>query len=201
MSADQERLRLAVAGDADALSDLLSTHGPMVARRLSIDRQWQGLVEADDVMQVTYLEAFLQIGRFDLGHHDSFEAWLGQIARHNLLDAIRGLSRKRQPQPDRRVRPEEDSSLGLLELLGVDSATPSREVGRLEHAELLDEAIRTLPPDYSKVVRLYDLNGMHADEVASAMGRSPGAVHMLRARAHDALRERLGGESRFFSKP
>ena len=35
--------------------------------------------------------------------------------------------------------------------------------------------------------------------VAATLERSVGAVHMLRARAHDRLRELLGSESRFSS--
>ncbi len=40
-----------------------------------------------------------------------------------------------------------------------------------------------------------------ADEVAAALDRSPGAVYMLRARAHDHLRVILGSASRYLSNP
>jgi RNA polymerase sigma-70 factor, ECF subfamily len=200
---DAERLlQEAVGGNTDALAALLEEHGPAVARRLEIGRQWRGMIEAEDVMQVTYLEAFLQIHRFDRSRGVAFESWLHRIARNNLLDAVRGLSRRKQPQPRDRVRePTGDSSVGLLNLLGVVSATPSREAGRAENAQLLDRAIEQLPADYAAVIRLYDLQGKPVEEVAAAMKRSPGAVHMLRARAHDALRDQLGRESMFFSNP
>ena len=51
------------------------------------------------------------------------------------------------------------------------------------------------------MIRLYDLEGRPIAEVAAEMGRSSGAVHMLRARAHDRLRELLGPESAFFTNP
>ncbi len=56
-----------------------------------------------------------------------------------------------------------------------------------------------LPPDYATVIRLYDLQGKPIAEVAADLGRSEGAVYMLRARTHDRLRELLPGESKFFS--
>ena len=48
-------------------------------------------------------------------------------------------------------------------------------------------------------MRLYDLECQPPQQVAEALGRSVGAVHMLRARAHDRLRELLGSASKFFS--
>jgi RNA polymerase sigma-70 factor, ECF subfamily len=191
----------AVGGDADALAALLEHHGPAVQQRLRIGRQWRAALEPDDVMQVTYLEAFMQIGRFDPSRPDAFEAWLRRIAENNLRDALRGLKRQKRPQPANQLRPHggDDSAVALLELIGATSATPSRELRRDETHALLDRAIRTLPEDYAAVIQGYDLQGRGIADLASELGRSPGAVHMLRARAHDRLRELLGTASMFFS--
>jgi RNA polymerase sigma-70 factor (ECF subfamily) len=199
---EQVLIDRAVAGNADALTDLLREHGPAVARRLNISPAWQSMLDADDVMQVTYIEAFMQISRFDTSRGTPFSAWLERIAQNNLRDAVRGLSRQKQPQPRDRVQVTAgDSYDGLVEMLGATSATPSRAAGRQEILSMLDAAINRLPADYASVVRLYDLDGRPIAEVASTLNRSAGAVHMLRARAHDALRETLGRESMFFSTP
>ena len=84
-------------------------------------------------------------------------------------------------------------------MLSATSTTPSRVVGRGEAVGLMDMALKRLPPDYEKVVRLYDLAGNSAAAVAKELGRSEGAIYMLRARAHDQLRELLGSDSKFFS--
>jgi RNA polymerase sigma-70 factor (ECF subfamily) len=193
----------AVAGDADALTALLREHGPQVSRRLRIDPAWQSMLDADDVMQVTYIEAFLQVSRFEIARGVPFAGWLERIAQNNLRDAVRGLSRRKQPQPRDRVHAaphsQGDSYFDLLESLGATTTTPSREAGRGEVQDLLERAIARLPDDYAAVIRLYDHEGKAIGEVASQMGRSPGAVHMLRARAHDSLREALGTASMFFS--
>jgi DNA-directed RNA polymerase specialized sigma24 family protein len=39
---------------------------------------------------------------------------------------------------------------------------------------------------------MFDLEGRPVQQIASALQRSEGAVYMLRARAHDRLREILG---------
>ena len=61
---------------------------------------------------------------------------------------------------------------------------------------MLNAALNTLPADYRTAVRLYDLEGRPVAEVAGTMGRSAGAVHMLRARAHERLRAFLGTPSK-----
>lgn len=195
--ADEDLIRAAVAGDADALSRLLARDGPAIERSLDISPIWRAVLEPADVMQVTYLEAFLRIADFDATRGNSFAAWLRRIAENNLKDAIRGLERQKQPQPRDRVRPPhyEDSLLGLYDLLGATSATPSRHVQRQEMCAELEQAIAALPERYADVIRLYDLEGLAIDEVAARTGRSPGAVHMLRARAHDRLRQHFGSVS------
>ena len=54
----------AVGGDTAALSQLLENYGPETEERLQIARKWRPVLDPGDVMQVTYLEAFMQIGRF-----------------------------------------------------------------------------------------------------------------------------------------
>src|SRR5262245_4028314 len=99
----------AVKGDVDGLSDLLAIFGPRVEANLKIGRSWRAMIEPGDVMQITYLEAFLQISGFRPEQADSFEAWLRRIAENNLRDAIRGLERQKQLPPERRIESRDPS--------------------------------------------------------------------------------------------
>lgn len=94
----------------------------------------------------------------------------------------------------------EESFVALVEVLGATSTTPSRVAARDEAGELMRETLEQLPPDYARVITLYDLQGKAPSDVAQEMGRTQGAVFMLRARAHDRLKDLLGPESRFFSQ-
>lgn len=200
---EDDLLLRAVQGDGEALSALLRRYGPHVRHRLhgKIAARWQAVLEVADVMQVTYLEAFLRIRQFRPDGTHSFVAWLHRIAENNVRDSIRALERAKRPDPRRRIEraPGDSSATALAEVLGCTTSTPSRRAGRREVGELVEAAIERLPADYATVIRLYDLQGQSAAEVARSMRRSVGAVYMLRARAHERLRDVLGSESKFFS--
>lgn len=201
---EEELVAKATSGDESALCALLHRFGPGVRDRLSgkIAPQWRSSLDEDDVMQVTYLEAFLLIGQFRSRGEGSFGAWLAQVAENNLRDALRGLQAAKRPNPQRRVQTSgpAGSFVALIETLGVTEATPSQCAALDEAQSHLEDALSTLPPDYERVVRLYDLECLSAQEVAEQLGRSTGAIYMLRARAHQRLREQLGTASRFFSR-
>ena len=203
MNDDGPLLNRAAAGDTEALRALLERHGPAIWSAVDADigPQWRSSVDADDVMQVTYMEAFLHLDRLDARDAAGFCAWLRRMAENNLRDAIKALRRKKRPDPLRRVQPRniEDSCVALVEMLAVTSATPSRHAARGEISQVVDAMLSRMPPVYAKAVRLYDLEGRPIGEVAEALQRSTGAVHMLRARAHDRLRALLGSESQYFT--
>ena len=113
----------AVGGDTVALRTLLERHGPQVRNRVSgrIGKRWQAVLDVDDVMQVTYLQACLHIDRLVERNPVAFTAWLTRIAENNRRDAISELERPKRPQPGRRVQTPQgdDSYVALLELLGT----------------------------------------------------------------------------------
>lgn len=200
---DDGRIRQAIAGDTKALSELLREFGPKLREQLSIDRRWQAVLDPDDVLQVTYLETFLKIHTFTPGGPGAFYGWLRRIAENNLRDAIKGLEAAKRPPPARslQVTTPEQSVIDLLEHLNATSTTPSRVVAAGEMQTVMTRALAEMPDDYATVIREYDLNGRPMAEIAAQLKRSPGAIHMLRARAHDRLRELMGPDSDFFSTP
>lgn len=199
-------LAKAVNGDTSSLMELLEACAPKVRSRIEgrINPHLRSSLDADDVMQVTYVEAVMRIGKFKSGGATGFQAWLMRLAENNLIDAVRSLEAARRPDPARRVsaapRSGNESMVALVDLLSGTLTTPSRHAARGEAVSHLDAALKSLPPDYEKVVRMYDLEGKPVDEVAKAVGRSEGAVFMLRSRAHDRLREAMGPSGNFFSK-
>jgi RNA polymerase sigma-70 factor, ECF subfamily len=204
--ADEAKLlEQATGGDRAALAALLEAVGPRVRARIQakISGPLQASLDADDVMQVTYLEAVLRLNRFQTGGIDGFVAWLTRLADNNLIDAVRSIEAAKRGGAARRVNgmSREESMAAFVEVLGATSTTPSRVAARAEGVRYLEAALSTLPPDYEKVVRMYDLEGRPIGEVAEALGRSEGAVWMLRARAHDRLKDSMGSAGRFFSTP
>jgi len=200
---DEVLLDKAVSGDSKALGALLEKVGPAIEDRLKreIPAKYQSVLDATEVVQVTYLEAVLGIRRFKPKGVGGFVRWLERIAENNLKDAIRSLkteihSRSKNPISFSRG---DDSYVPLMELLTGTGTTPSGPTKKNEAKERLETAITRLPTDYESVVRMLDLEGRPVEEVAKSLGRSKGAVHMLRARAYDHLKELLGATSLYFT--
>lgn len=197
---DDTLIHRAIAGDRDALAQLLRRVGPELQERLrnDIGGRWQSQLDPEDVLQVTFLECFLKIHTFENRGDGAFQAWISRICRNNFLDAVRALERATEFPQEKRItfQNEMESSLALVELLGGSSGTPSRQVATRETHQRLRDAVARLPRDYCQVLTLYDLESHTIEKVARTMGRSIGAVYMLRARAMDYLRETYGSESR-----
>lgn len=214
METDEQTLaERACAGDQAALSTLLARTLPQVRSGLgpSVPDRWRALLSADDVAQAAATDAIVGIGTFRWRGEGSFAAWLVTLARNNLLNAVRGLEAEKRGGDRRQLAPgggatvDRGSCARLLDELvaegSVAASTPSRAVARDEAIESLARAIESLPDQYGAVVRLYDLEGARAETVAATLGRSVGAMFMLRARAHRALAERMGSVSQYLSRP
>jgi RNA polymerase sigma factor (sigma-70 family) len=200
---DEEQLSSALAGDREALGALLEAHGPEVRERLggAIPKRWRSLLALDDVMQQAYADAFLDIGQFVPQGEGSFTAWLLTIAKRNLLDALRLLEAEKRGGGRKQVKspPGDESFVALCERLGSTSSTPSRKVVRSEACGALQRAVKRLPQAQRRVVQMYDLEGRPIGEVSATLGRSEGAIYMLRARAHRRLCEIMGTASKYLS--
>jgi RNA polymerase sigma-70 factor (ECF subfamily) len=191
-------VRRCVEGDRAALVELLEFVGPGVRAQLHIDAAWGASLDTDDVMQTTYMEVFLRVARLEVRTVAGFRAWMNTVAQNNLRDALRALQRARRPDPRKRVEEptRSDSTVELLDRIGCISHTASRDAIAREAQGLLATALAGLPQSYRQVIEAVDLAGEPVQAVAERLQRSQGAVYMLRARAHDRLRELLGPRSR-----
>ncbi len=197
-------LERAVGGDDEALSKTILVNHAELKSRLSgqIGRRYRAVLSVADVLQVAYMEAFLRIGRFRPARNGAFLSWLTRIAEHNLRNAIRDLNRQKRPPRRRQISllRDGDSHVALLASLTGSQSSPSHQASRLEIKAAIEHAIGLLPPDYGRVVRSIDIEGKTAQQVASEMGRSAGAIYMIKTRAHVRLAEILGDSTRFFSR-
>jgi RNA polymerase sigma-70 factor (ECF subfamily) len=196
-------IEAAQAGDRDALAALLKQHDAAVRQEVAtnLPQRWRAELGVDDVLQVTYTDAFLAIAQCTAADDAGLVGWLKSIALNNLRDAIRRLEAEKRGGHARRVFApgSTDATQTFLEgLLGADSQTPSRAMMRAEAGQALRDALAKLPEAYRLAVELYDLQTLPIDEVAAKLKRSPGAVHLLRVRAHARLREILVADASIF---
>jgi RNA polymerase sigma-70 factor (ECF subfamily) len=182
----------ASGGDAEALEALLRQASTSLRTALTIDPRCRRSFDVEDVLQVTFLEAFLRIRSLEQPTVAAFHSWLRRIAENNLADAVRALGRQKRDAAARITHGSAgESSRTLLLAVAGEQSTASSRAQSAEQIGRLRTAIGALPVSYRLVVEQVDLAERAVPEVAAAMGRSEGAVHMLRARAHDRLRELL----------
>jgi RNA polymerase sigma-70 factor (ECF subfamily) len=191
---DTDRIARALQGDSDALEALLREVEPELRTSLDIQPLWNRSFDIEDVLQVTYIEAFLRIQSLEQNTLTGFKSWLRRIADHNMKDAVRALNRNKRPDARKRVTqgPAGESSRTLLNaIIGGKQRTAGSALSEREEIVRLHEAIRKLPRTYRKVVEEVELAERTVAEVAEEMSKSSGAVHMIRSRARDRLQELL----------
>lgn len=195
LSPEAVEIARAVAGDEEALELALRRVEPELRASISIQPLWRRSLDADDVLQVSFLEAFLRVGTLRDATPGAFRAWMRRIVQNNLRDAVRALERDKRPDPRKRQTrgTRDESARTLLGRLGGGAATASGPAILKEDVDRLLDALARLPRSYRRVVELMDLDERAVAEVARELERSHGAVHLLRSRAHDRLREVLQG--------
>jgi RNA polymerase sigma-70 factor (ECF subfamily) len=193
----EQLLRLARAGSGRALGQLLEVHRNYLRllARLQIGRYLQSKVDAEDLVQDTFLEAHRNFEQFRGATKSELAAWLRQI----LAALIANLVRRYVGTKARNVRLERDIAAGIDESSRVlgraildDSSSPSQKASHGEQAVLLANALAQLPKDYVDVILLRQLQCLPFADVASRMGRSEDSVQKLWVRALATLRRLLG---------
>lgn len=134
--------------------------------------------DPEDVIQGTFVRALYSIQRFEWQGEGSFQRWLMSIATHVTLDTVRHQGRRTMLRIDREVKD--------------DGTSPSKGIRRQERLERLEQAMKTLSPDYRTVLKLSRMEGLSIKEIAKQMGRTESAVKNLLLRATKQLRLSFG---------
>jgi RNA polymerase sigma-70 factor (ECF subfamily) len=175
----------AVAGDRDALREVLETIRPIVVRycRARVGTFERSGLTADDVAQEVCLAAVMALPRYrDRGR--PFLAFVYGIAAHKVADAYRAVGRDlsyaTESVPDRRsTEPGPEQAA-----LDADS------VGRM------GALLGLLPDKQREILILRVVVGLCAEETAAAVGSTAGAVRVAQHRALARLKSVIGAAGR-----
>ena len=190
-----ELLDRAVRGDPDSLGRLLEAQ--RVALHRLAERQLEGRiavrVDASDVLQQTFLEAYRGFPQFTGRDIRELTAWLRSILEHKIAGAIRdhALLQKRDVSRERSMDDSHRGGASLKQDLDANLTTPSQKAIRGKQANRLAQALAALPDDQREAVRLRHLEGWALAEIAVRVGRSSAATAGLIKRGMKALRRRL----------
>ncbi len=173
---DEELAREAREGQPQAFAALYERYFERVydfARRIVRDDD-----EAVDVAQEAFLKAYLAIQRMD-APPASARAWLFSVVHNVAIDRLRRSARGASPT---------ESEAALAQLPASDDP-PEALAERRETAALVWRAATALRPQERALLLLHVREGLDAGEIADALGKRRGTVHVMLSRARDAFED------------
>jgi RNA polymerase sigma-70 factor, ECF subfamily len=202
LPSDSALTAAAVAGDRVALERLLLAHYDELARRIDakLPLRLQSTQAVEDILQLTFLQAFRDIAHFEQRTDATFGDWLARIAENRLCDAIRQHDRPKHGGDLQRVEegPRGDSRIcSLWDWIAADDTSPPSAAARGEAVQALQVALVALPDDQRMAIQLQQLEGKSVEETAAALGRSPDAIRGLVQRGKLELVAALGRASQW----
>lgn len=169
---DAELVDGALAGDAEAFSELFNRYYPMIhafAYRLCFDKS-----EAEDVVQETFVKAARSLESC----RTAFRPWLYRIALNACHDCNRSHARKTR----------------LAEALA--GTTEETEPPAPAEASRLEEAVQALPPEQRESVTLVYMEGLTHAEAATVLQCAETTISWRLFKARRRLKQQLKGETR-----
>lgn len=156
-------------GDERAAAELVRRHAAALGRFLHSS----GASEVDDLVQETFFRAFRALDRWR--GEASFRAWLFTIGSNLLRDDFRR-------RKGRRLVSIEDRDL-------PDRADPHADLAASETAERIRRGLGRLPRLQREVFLLRTQEGSDYEQIAAALGTTPGAARVHYHHAVKRLKE------------
>ena len=161
------------SGDEQAAAELVRRHARALARFLASAGARDA--DVDDLVQETFIRAFRAVDRFR--NQCQFRTWLLTIGGNVLKDASRRAKRAL-------VVPLDDG-------LRATDGDPHERTGAVELEARLQQGLEQLPRMQREVFLLRAQQGMEYDDIAAALGTSPGAARVHYHHAAKRLKEHL----------
>jgi len=171
---DEDLVRSALAGDAGAFDRLVERYAPRMFRMIRAQVGDASL--AEDLLQETFLNAFVALPRFRFGAR--FFTWFYRIMVNTVGQYQRKSARRRELDAEaHRTADPGNSSDVLLE--------------KREAREKVWRALADLPEEYRTALLLREWAELKYAEIAQILGCPVGTVDSRIARARQMLMERL----------
>ncbi len=138
--------------------------------------------EVEDIMQVAYISAYENLGKF--AFKASFSTWLTRILINESLLRLKKRGKSINMNDD-------TMDNEIYQQRTLDVQTPVAKVLNSELKVILDEAIRCLPEKYRIVFVMREIEGMNVAETQQCLNISEANVKVRLNRAKALLKESL----------
>jgi RNA polymerase sigma-70 factor (ECF subfamily) len=194
---ESELLKRAAGGDADALGALFARHRERLHHmvELRLDRRLRGRLDADDVLQETYLEVARCVTNFVRRPSIPFFLWLRFLTGRKLQALHRRHLGTKIRDAGREVSlyqgaPEANSASLADQLLGRHT-TPSQALLRAELQVRVQEALALMEPIDREMLALRHFEQLTNSEAAHVLELSEAAASNRYVRALKRLKDVL----------
>ena len=157
VSSDEELMRSAASGSAEAIAALYARYAPRI---LAMAVQALDRATAEEVVQDVFVSVWKNARAFD-PKRGPLRPWLFQIAHHRIANELR--RRRRRPQI------EDDPEGERLASLPDPGADPSRETWEAYRREALGRALEKLPPPQRQALGLAYFQELSHEQIASVL--------------------------------
>ncbi len=155
----------------------------------------KGKVDASDIVQQTFIDAWRGRKDFRGSTHAERLAWLRVILTRVIVRNDRDLLKtaKRGAGREKVLQAAIDQTSMCIDNLAVgDGPGPGSLAERAEQSLKLAEALEKLPEDYRQVLVMRNMEGLSHSEIGDRLGRTSPAIRMLWVRALAALKKAYG---------
>jgi RNA polymerase sigma-70 factor (ECF subfamily) len=191
-------LQRAAEGDKESWGALLVKYRERLRQMVALrfDQRLQGRIDASDVIQETYLEAWTRLDEYLRQPKLPFYLWLRFLARQKLVTLRRHHLGAEMRDPRREVSldqspsPETSSAALADQLLGREPR-PSEAARRAELKLRLQEALNSMDPLDREVLALRHFEQLSPAEIAQVLDLKPETARKRYFRALKKVKEIL----------
>jgi RNA polymerase sigma-70 factor (ECF subfamily) len=173
---EQEIIRMAIAGNADAFREIVSQNQSIL---YAVAYRFLGKAEdAEDVVQESFIRVWKNLSKYRA--EIKISTWLYKIVVNLCLDMLKSSHRKQQK-----------NSVEVSEEWNITSHSVDHEIHAREFHALIQEAAAELTPKQKAVFVLRDLEGLKVEEVCDILSMSASNVKSNLYYARQQMSEKL----------
>ncbi len=180
---DPQLIELVLAGDENAFEQIFDRHKRVVARTAA--RYFQRPEQIEEIVQIAFAKAFVELPKFRGEHELSLPSWLGRIAANACLDTLRSQKRKPEDLQCELTTGEAETILDLTASPGLSSEES------LISRDLSQKLLAHLPEDDRALLQMLYVEDMSVAEIGDLLGWSVSKVKIRAWRARHSLRKVL----------
>ena len=181
-TSDERLVAVAKLGDRSAFAELWKLHSKSAFTK--VYQITKNRADTEDVMQDTWIKAFIHLNTFD--GRAKFSTWLTRIAINSALMALR----KRRSRPEASLESTDGETWQIREIVDKTKDVEEQYLNR-EGVERLRRAICRLNPQLRAVVEIQQSEDGQVKEIAELAGISTSAAKSRLSRARNVLRRAL----------